>query len=134
MSTLVKRVLPKAPQTEDYRGQRRTFEFFTHTVDSTDGNTQSVELDMDVNFVGIVQLKDSPVFRAVFFRSSTPFDKAMSEYDQRLQELINEAQAEGVVIQSMEDLEAWAQGDEKPADNIIDMSAVLAALKEERGQ
>ena len=131
-----KREVPEAPQTDRFKDQKRKFEFFTHTVDSTDGNTSAVELDVDVNFVGIVQLKDSPVFRAVFLRNSTEFDRAALDYDKRLNELIAEAMTEGVEVQSMDELVAWASGDDaagnKPS-NVIDMTAVLDALKEQQG-
>lgn len=126
-----KREVPEAPQTDRFKDQKRKFEFFTHTVDSTDGNTSAVELDVDVSFVGIVQLKDSPVFRAVFLRNSTAFDRAVQGYDKQLNELIAEAKAEGVEVQNMDDLVEWASGEEKPS-NIIDMSAVLDALKKEQ--
>ena len=115
MSTLGKGKFPQPPQTTDYVEQKRRFEFISHTVDTNDPTTAAIELDVDANFIGIVQLKDSPVFRAVFFKSATPFDKANAEYDKQLGELIAQAKADGVEVQSLSELEEWFNGDSEEA-------------------
>lgn len=130
-----KEEFPKPPQVADYEGQKRTFRFFSHTVDTTDDGTHNVEMDIDASFVGIVQLKDSPVFRAVFLMNHTPFEKANKEYEDKLNKLAREAGEAGAEIYSLEDLEKWYNGGGEPAPvEVLDFKAMAAEIEAAKGQ
>ena len=124
--------MPTAPDFGDYRDQKRKFTFMAHTVNTDEVDTTEVELPVEMGFIGVVQLKDSPVFRALFVKQSTPFEDANKAYNEAIDALVSEAAAEGVQVSSLEELQAWASGEAlpEPSSDIIDFSEMLSKMRE----
>ena len=120
--------LPTAPKWADFKDQERKYIFTSKTVSAETEAPVEYELSADFQFIGIVAHKDEPVFRAVFMRAETPFEAANKAYEQELDALVAEAEAAGVSITSLNDLENWVNG-------VTDSSVVnLAAIRDSLGR
>lgn len=120
---LVKFELPEEPKPEDFKTQ--TFKFTSRTAQA-DGSDVSFDLPREMKFVGVVQVADQPVFRAVFFSQTDPLEKAFDDYNKELDSLVAEAGKEGVTITSLDQLKSWAAGE---SDQPIDFAAVVEKMK-----
>ena len=121
--------LPKAPQFADYKDTKRTYRFVSQLVDGEQAGPQEFELPQSYNFVGIVQQKDTPTYRAVFFEQTTPFELAQKEYGETLDALVAEAEAAGEQIMSLDDLEKWVERGKTAPEGIVDIADLRARMQ-----
>lgn len=120
--------LPEAPQWKDYKDTKRTYTFSSRVIDAGQDQDVSFDLDQKFKFVGVVQTKDQPVYRVVFYSESTPFEVVQKDYSEMIEGLVAKATEAGETIDSLEDLEAWLDKDEVDANAPLDFEALKASM------
>lgn len=123
--------LPSEPQPENYEQE---FTFRSYDVDTSVTETKTFKVPSDAQFVGVVQMANSPVYRTVFMSRKNEYDKAALEYNTAIDNALDKARELGVDIKSYEELIAWAASEHAPEtpENLVDFAAIKKAVAAEQ--
>lgn len=113
--------LPAQPNPADFE---REYEV---RVQKVSGNT-TFSMPLNFKLVGIIDEENAAGLVFIAEGEATEFSEAVTEYNAQVQEIVREASEAGVILYSLEDVEAFVNGDLEDTsepDNVLDLFAGL---------